>query len=93
MRMEIMNECTIVILCYLLFCFTDFVLDPLVRYRIGFAYIVVVLINISIHTVMLLWDSLVNCKLYCKKQSLKKKAAKDVRELLKAKKAREDAKI
>ena len=88
MRMEIMNECTILILCYLLFCFTEFVPDPSVRYQIGIAYNVVVLINIAIHTVMLVWDSLANCKLYCKKQVLKKKAAKLVQNFAKAKEAK-----
>ena len=91
MRMEIMNEFTIIILCYLLFCFTEFVPDPSIRYQIGVVYNVVVLINIAIHTVMLVWDFLANCKLYCKKQTLKKKAAKLVQDFTKAKKAKEDA--
>ena len=86
-----MNECTIIILCYLLFCFTEFVPDPSVRYQIGVVYNVVVLINITIHSVLLVWDSLVNCKLYCKKQIFKKKSAKHVQDFAKAKKAKEEA--
>lgn len=76
-----MNECTIVILCYLLFSFTEFVPDPLARYNIGFVYIVVVLLNILIHTVMILWDFVTNFKLICKKQLIKKRADKHVLDL------------
>ena len=86
-----MNECTIIILCYLLFCFTEFVPNPSVRYQIGVVYNVVVLINITIHTVMLVWDSLANCKLYFKKKALKKKEAKRVQEFAKVKKVKEPA--
>lgn len=52
-KMEVFNECTIVVLLYGLMCFTDFVPDPMVRYRIGWCYIVVALGNIFVHLCIL----------------------------------------
>ena len=52
-RVEVFNEVTIVVLIYGLMMFTDFVDDPVTRYRIGWAYMAVNLANISFHVLYL----------------------------------------
>ena len=67
MRMEVMNECTSLLLSYKLFCFTDLVPNPEDRNQIGYYYMGIVLTNIAVHLVMLAWDIVLKCKLVCKK--------------------------
>ena len=48
-RMEKMNEVTLLLLAYILFCFSDFVPDADMRANLGFWYIGTSLANIAIH--------------------------------------------
>lgn len=54
-KMEVFNECTIVVLHYGLITFTDFVPDPAVRYLIGWCYIAVFLGNLLTHLTLLIY--------------------------------------
>ena len=66
-RMEIMNECTVLLLLYCLVCFSDFVPSEETRYLIGYVYMAVNLINILIHLSLLLLGSCYKMKLVCKR--------------------------
>ena len=48
-KMEVFNECTIIVLHYGLMCFTDFVPEPDTRYQLGWHYIIVFLSNLLVH--------------------------------------------
>ena len=56
-KMEVFNECTILVLLYGLMLFTPYVPDPMVRYRLGWVYIVVALTNIFIHVCLITLES------------------------------------
>jgi hypothetical protein len=47
--LEFFNEATILLCCYHMFCFTDFVDDPTVRYKIGFSLIFFTTINLAVN--------------------------------------------
>jgi hypothetical protein len=74
--MEVMNEETILILTYLLMCFTDFVPNPETRSEVGRAYMLVAITNIGIHLICLVVGTLVNIKNYFKKKCRKQKEIK-----------------
>ena len=61
-KIEVMNECTILLQTYLLLCFRDIIVDEETQYNVGFYYILISLINISIHIFLLLGDTLINIK-------------------------------
>ena len=52
-KMEIFNECTIVMLTYGMLMFTDLVPDPEMRFTIGWYYMAISLGNISVHLILL----------------------------------------
>ena len=56
-KMEVFNECTIIILHYGLMCFTDYVPEPSVRYQLGHYYIAVFLSNLLVHISLLVLGS------------------------------------
>ena len=56
-RIEIMNECNILVLTYGQMLFTDYIPDPETRNGIGYVYIVVVLINNAVHLIILVRDT------------------------------------
>ena len=56
-RIELFNECTIIVLVYTLLCFTDFVPDPEVRSSIGTFFVGLCCFNLSVHLVILLGTS------------------------------------
>ena len=56
-KMEVFNECTIIMLLYGLMLFTTYVPDPMVRYRFGWTYIFVSLSNIFIQVTLLALES------------------------------------
>lgn len=68
-KMEVMNECTIIILLYGLMCFTDFVPSPETRSGIGLVYIGVTITFIGVHVIKLLLQTCFRLKLgwkrYC----------------------------
>ena len=57
-RIEVMNECTILALSYHLLGFTDLVPDAVIRNKIGFSYMGVTLLNIGVHLIFLVWNSI-----------------------------------
>ena len=59
-KIEVMNECTLILLAYGLICFTEFVPEPEDRYKIGWGYIGINLANYGTHaTIMTLASCLV----------------------------------
>jgi len=52
-KMEVMNECTIVLMSYGQMCFTDFVPEPETRSLIGLYYIGVTVANVLVHLTFL----------------------------------------
>ena len=56
-KIEVFNECTIVVLHYGLLCFTDYVPDPTTRSWLGLAYITVSLSNLLVHLFLLVLGS------------------------------------
>ena len=64
---EIMNECTMIILLYGLMCFTDFLPNPDTRSMIGLVYIGVFITNVLVHIIKLLLQTCYKMKLGCKK--------------------------
>jgi len=66
-RMEIMNECTILSLTYMLMCFSEFVPEAVTRSVIGYFYIGVTVANILIHLIFLVLASRQKLRLVCKK--------------------------
>ena len=53
-KIEVMNECTIIVLLYGLMCFTDFVPNPETRSSVGYVYMGVITTNIGVHIIKLL---------------------------------------
>ena len=56
-KMEVFNECTIIVLHYGLMCFTDYVPEPSTRYQIGWPYIALFLSNLLVHLSLLVLGS------------------------------------
>ena len=67
-KMEVMNECTIVLMSYGQMCFTDFVPEPETRSLIGFYYIGITLANVLVHLIFLALATCISLKNYCKKK-------------------------
>ena len=51
---ETQDECTYLLLFYVLMCFTDFVPDPELRSKLGIAYICIMFTNIGLHLITLI---------------------------------------
>lgn len=62
---------------YLLMCFTDFVPDAAVRSEIGYYYIYINFSNIGFHIINMLFTSAIGCKNNCRLKSLRKKNMKE----------------
>ena len=67
-KMEIFNECTIIVLTYGLMMFTDFVPDPKTRLEIGWFYMATSLSNILVHLSLLAGGSGMQIKKECKRK-------------------------
>jgi hypothetical protein len=52
-RLEIFDNLTIIGLNYILLCFTEFVHDPVARYKMGYAMVFIVILNVAIHVGLL----------------------------------------
>jgi len=50
---QIVNEVALLICSVVMFCFTDFVVDPVYRYKLGWFYIYWVGVNIAFNVLML----------------------------------------
>jgi hypothetical protein len=57
-KLEFFNEATILLCCYHIFCFTDFVDDPTMRYKIGFSLIAFTTLNLSINVFIMLFETI-----------------------------------
>ena len=62
-----MNECTLIVTSYCLFCFTDYLLIVEVRYKVGYAYMATSLANLSTHVIFLFGDFFHKLKLVIKR--------------------------
>ena len=76
-KLEFFNEATILICCYHVFCFTDFVDDPTIRYDIGFSLIAFTTLNLGINIFVMLLETFKSVKRFykvlrhkCRKQKL-----------------------
>jgi hypothetical protein len=58
--LEFFNEAIILVCCYHIFCFTDFVDDPIMRYKIGYSLIVLTIINLAVNIIVMLYETLKN---------------------------------
>jgi hypothetical protein len=58
--LEFFNEATILLCCYHIFCFTNFVDDPIMRYNVGFSLIVSTALNIVVNVTAILIETLYN---------------------------------
>ena len=72
-NLEIMNECTSLILLYHLMLFTDFVPEAETRYLIGWSFIFFVVANMAVHFTILIKDMIADVK---ENECCKKKRAK-----------------
>ena len=66
-RIEVLNECVMIILLYGLMCFTDFVPDEEARSKIGLIYIGINILHILVHLFFLLHSTCYRFKLVCKR--------------------------
>ena len=64
---EVMNDCTVLLLTYHLWCFTDFVGEPETRHELGFVFIGTSLSNILVHLLLMLSQTVYHLKLRCKR--------------------------
>ena len=67
-NMETFNEVTMILLAYLLFCFTDIVPKSETRSNIGLIYIGISLGNIAVHLFFMLGTSFLAIKVKCKRR-------------------------
>ncbi len=63
---EYFNETIILICCYHMFCFTDFVDNPTIRFYIGYSLIAFTTINLGINVLVMLMETLNNLFKKCK---------------------------
>ena len=61
------DECTYIMLFYLLMCFTDLVPDPEHRSNLGIAYISIMFTNIGVHFISLIRLTISSLVLSCKR--------------------------
>ena len=75
-HMEVMNDCTIMLLTYHLWCFTDIVGEPMTRHNLGYTFIAVSLSNIMVHMAFMIGETAHNVKLRCKRCKNRREARK-----------------
>ena len=63
---ECFNDCTLLLLTYHLWCFTDIVGEPETRYELGYVFIGVSMGNVGVHFVFMLLVTLSRAKLALK---------------------------
>ena len=66
-RMEVLNECTVLLLGYCMMCFTDFVPEPETRSHVGIFYMGFTAANVLVHIIFLILETSYNLKLRCKR--------------------------
>ena len=65
---EVINDCTLLLLTYHLWLFTDVVGEPETRHLLGFAFMAVCLGNVGIHLVTMIVTTGITVKLSCRKR-------------------------
>lgn len=73
LRLEILNEWTLLLLSYMLICFSGLIPNEDDRYKLGYAYTVASVANIGVHVVFLLSSTIYKSKLCCKRAIFKRK--------------------
>jgi len=56
-RMELFNECCIIVAAYHLFYFTDYLPDYKLQYKLGWSLIGVTIFNITVNMGLMVWTS------------------------------------
>ena len=65
---EVFNDYTLLVLTYFLWCFTDIVGEPEVRYMLGYIFIGVVLGNVAVHLLVMITQTLIDLRLKYKRR-------------------------
>ena len=60
--MEVFNELISLLLCYFMFCFTDWIPKADMRYNVGWVFIVVICTHLSVHLVSLIRQTCIELK-------------------------------
>ena len=61
------DECTYLLLIYILLCFTNFIPDPEMRYNFGIVYIIVIFSNVGFHLILMINSSIKSLVLLVKR--------------------------
>ena len=77
-RMEIFNECCLLVSSYFLFLFTDFVPDVKTRYMIGWGFVGLQIFNIGVNWLCMIYKVLEALKLIIMKAYFKWKLAREL---------------
>ena len=56
-RLEYFNEATLLVWCYCMFIFTDFVADPVIRFQVGYILDILVGLNLLVNLLVLYWTN------------------------------------
>ena len=90
-KMEIINEVTVLLASYHLFCFTEWIFDQLRRWEIGWSLVLLIGFNVTINITLLIYVAMkkaiqkVKTKLAKRRQKKKEKIrAKELRRRLKS---------
>ena len=75
-KIETFNECTLVILTYFLFCFSDFLPEAETRNGLGFYYNGLILLNVGFHLYIMLRTKYGEIRLCCLKRRYAKRMSK-----------------
>ena len=71
--LEIFNELTAIVLLNIIFGFTDLVPEVKIQYMIGWLFVGVIVINISVHLFFLVKTTAVDLKFNCKKKQIERR--------------------
>ena len=70
--MEITNELAVLLLCYFMFTFTDWIPKAKTRYLIGWIFIAIIVIHLSVHLAVLIRSTFIEMKRKAKDKYAKK---------------------
>ena len=51
---EVLNDYTLLVLTYFLWCFTDIIKEPETRYELGYVFIIIFLGNLAFHMILMI---------------------------------------
>ena len=72
---EVMNEVTLLLLTYTLWCFTDFVPEAETRHLLGFVFIATSQGNVIVHLILMVCETMKRIELGCKRCINRRKAS------------------